>query len=85
MPCYVKFLIMIEIGNFKIEWLDNDHILVTRKYGEETIHEAKISGGDMESFLDGIFLGAEMTYRIGKRVVKTVKETVDDGLGEDTF
>jgi hypothetical protein len=76
---------MIEIGSFKIEWLDDDHILVTRKYGEETIHQAKICGGDMETFLDGIFLSAEMTYISGKRVVKTVKETVDDGLRDDAF
>ena len=76
---------MIEIGNFKIEWVDQDHILVTRIYGEDTIHTAKICGGDMESFLDGIFLNAEMTYRSGKRIVKTSKEIVNDGLGDDAF
>lgn len=76
---------MIEIGNFKIEWVDQDYILVTRIYGEDAIHTAKICGGDMESFLDGIFINAEMTYKSGKRIVKTVKETVDDGLGDDVF
>ena len=76
---------MIKIGNFKIEWVDQDHILVTRIYGEHIIHTAKICGGDMETFLDGIFLNAEMTYQNGKRIVKTSKETVNDGLGDDVF
>ena len=76
---------MIEIGSFKIELVDQDHVLVTRIYGEDVIHTAKICGGDMESFLDGIFLNAEMTYKSGKRIIKTVKETVDDGLGDDAF
>lgn len=77
---------MIEIGDFKIEWVDQDHIMVARNCGGGTFHTAKICVGDMESFLDIIFLSAEMTtYQNGIRIVKTCKETVDDGFGDCAF
>ena len=71
---------MIEIGIYKIELIGQDHVLVTKNYGDGICHTAKIAGGDMETFLGGIFLGAEMTYKCGNMItVSTHKTTYEDG------
>ena len=42
-------------------------------------HTAKITGGDMETFLGGIFLSAEMTYKCGNmKTVSTHTTTYED-------
>ena len=70
---------MIEIGIYTIEWIDQDHVLVTKNYGDGICHTAKITGGDMETFLGGIFLSAEMTYKCGNmKTVSTHTTTYED-------
>ena len=79
---------MIKIGIYKIECIDEDYVLVTRNYGGGISQSAKIAEGDMESFLGGIFLQAEMTYKLldmttvsthkttfGNEITKTLKQT----------
>ena len=66
---------MIEIGTYKIEWVDEHFILVTKKYGDNIIHTAKIAGGEMETFLNGIFLAAEMTYKFGNMTIISTHKT----------
>lgn len=52
---------MITIGDFKIERLDQDHILVTRGIDSGAKMQAKICGGDMETILNTVFIQAEIT------------------------
>ena len=68
----------IEVGTYIIEWIDQDHVLVTKKYSEDILHTAKITGGDMEKFLDGIFLSADITYKCGDMTtVSNMKTTTE--------
>ena len=69
----------MEIGDYKIERIDDDHVLVTRNHGDDSTTTAKITGGDMETFLSGIFLGAEVQYKCnGMTTTSTFKTTYEE-------
>jgi len=72
---------MIEIGEFKIEWVDEDHLLVTRNWGDGFKHKAKVCGGDMEPLLNCLFLDQRMTYETPSQITTyeplTVKKKKD--------
>ena len=69
----------MEIGMFKIERQDVDYVLVTRTYSEGIYSTVKICGGDMETFLNGLFLGGETTHVMGDRVTVSKQETIKQG------
>lgn len=71
----------IEIGAFKIEWIDKGYLKVTRDLGGKSTDEAKIAGGDMETFLNAIFINAQFTWNRGDLVMKSTTKIINQDNG----
>jgi guanyl-specific ribonuclease Sa len=52
---------MIEIGRYKIEWINEDEMRVTEDFGKDFVKRRVVCGGDMETLLSCLFTTAHIT------------------------
>lgn len=58
----------ITVGDFTLEWKDEDHVIITRCWGHEEhkhISECVIAGGDLETLLSTLFTVTDVVFDVG--------------------